>query len=45
MADTDKDDEPVTDLGGMISFVPDLALDGLWSGLPFEVDIVFEPDE
>lgn len=38
MADTDKD-EPDTDLGGMISFVPDQALE--WE-LPFEIEVVFE---
>ena len=32
------------DMGGMITFVPDLSLDGMWLGLPFEIDIEFEAD-
>lgn len=36
---------PDRDMGGLITFVPDLSLDGLWSGLPFEIDIDFDGEE
>lgn len=43
MADPAQD-EPETDqdLGGMITFIPDVALE--WE-LPFEIEVVFEGDE
>ena len=41
MADTDKD-EPFTDMGGLITFIPDVELE--WE-LGFEIEVVFDPDE